>query len=92
MEGGENMLLVFAKLPTFVSDIISFFQTALTWITALAIPAVALTATWHALMRSSAQDEHDAARHAKSFRSTLKYGVIAILAGAIVSSVLGFFI
>jgi len=78
-------------MPAFVSDIISFFQTALTWITAVAIPVVALTATWHALMRSSAQDEHDAARHAKALRSTLVFGVTAILAGAIVSTVLGFF-
>jgi len=75
----------------FINSIISFFQTVLTWLTALAIPVVAVMATYHAIMRSTAQDEHTAMGHSKSLTNTIKYGVIAILAGSIVSTILGMF-
>lgn len=77
--------------PAFITKIISFFQTALTWLVALAIPVVAVMATYHAIMRATAQDEHTAIAHSKSLKNTIVYGVLAILAGGIVSTVLGMF-
>lgn len=52
-------------MPSFVSQLIAFLETALTWVTALAIPATALTAGYHALMRATAQDEMAALHHAR---------------------------
>jgi hypothetical protein len=77
--------------PIFIGQIISFFQTALTWLVALAVPVVALMATYHAIMRSTAQDEHTAMAHSKSLKNTIIYGVMAILAGGITSTILGMF-
>ncbi|MBS3976631.1 MAG: hypothetical protein KGZ75_07900 [Syntrophomonadaceae bacterium] len=79
-------------MPDFVSQLVGFFRTALTWVVALAIPAVALTSGYHALMRSMAQDEMAAMHHARSLKGTLIYGVIVILAGGIVSAILGAFV
>jgi hypothetical protein len=53
-------------VPSFVSQLIAFLETALTWVTALAIPATALTAGYHALMRATAQDEMAALHHARA--------------------------
>lgn len=78
-------------MPSFISQLISFLQTALTWVTALAIPATALTAGYHALMRATAQEEMAAMHHARALKNSLVYGVIVILAGSITSAVLGAF-
>lgn len=78
-------------MPEFVVQLTGFFRTALTWVVALAIPAVALTAGYHALMRSLAQDEMAALHHTRALKGTLIYGVIVLLAGGIVSAVLGAF-
>jgi uncharacterized membrane protein len=78
-------------VPSFVSQLIAFLETALTWVTALAIPATALTAGYHALMRATAQDEMAALHHARALKNSLVYGVIVILAGAITTAVLGSF-
>lgn len=78
-------------MPSFVSQLISFLQTALTWVTALAIPATALTAGYHALMRTTAQDDMAAIHHARALKNALTYGVITILAGAITTAVLSSF-
>lgn len=78
-------------MPSFVSQIISFLESALTWITALAVPATALTAGYHALMRATAQDEMAAMNHARALKNAFMYGVIVILAGAITTAVLGAF-
>lgn len=77
--------------PSFISQITSFFSTALGWVTALAIPGVGLTAGWHALMRSTAQDEMTAMTHSRGLRNTILYGGVSILAGGIVSAVLSQF-
>lgn len=77
--------------PSFISQIVSFFQTALTWVTVLAIPAVGVTAGWHALMRSTSQDEMTALSHSKGLRNTVMYGGVSILAGGIVSAILSQF-
>jgi hypothetical protein len=79
-------------MPDFIAQLVGFFRTALTWVVALAIPAVALTAGYHALMRSMAQDEMAAMHHARALKGTLVYGVIVILAGGIVSAILGAFV
>ena len=78
-------------MPPFVSEIVGFFQTALTWITALAVPGVGLSAGWHALMRSTAQDEMAMQHHSRALRNAVIYGGIAILAGGITSAVLSQF-
>lgn len=78
-------------MPTFINQIISFLQTALTWVTALAIPATALTAGYHALMRATSQDDMAAMHHSRALKNSLVYGVIVILAGAITTAVLGAF-
>lgn len=78
-------------MPTFINQIIVFLQSALTWVTALAIPATALTAGYHALMRATAQDDMAAMHHSRALKNSLIYGVIVILAGAITSTVLGAF-
>lgn len=78
-------------VPSFIAQITAFFQTALGWVTALAIPGVGLTAGWHALMRSTAQDEMTMVHHSKALRNTVIYGGISILAGGIVSAILGQF-
>ncbi|MHB1128382.1 MAG: hypothetical protein ACYC2T_15840 [Bacillota bacterium] len=78
-------------MPSFVLQLISFFQAALTWITALAIPATALTAGYHALMRATAQDEMSAMNHGRALRNAFIYGAIVILAGGITSAVMGAF-
>ncbi len=78
-------------MPPFVSEIVAFFQTALTWVTALAVPGVGLSAGWHALMRSTAQDEMTMQHHSRALRNAVIYGGIAILAGGITSAVLGQF-
>lgn len=78
-------------MPEFVTQLINFFRTALNWVVALAIPAVALAAGYHALMRSLAQDEMAATHHTRALRGTLVYGAIVILAGGIVAAILGAF-
>lgn len=78
-------------MPSFVTQIVGFFQSALTWVTALAVPGVGLAAGWHALMRSTAQDEMTMQHHSRALRNAVIYGGIAILAGGIVSAVLGQF-
>lgn len=78
-------------MPEFVTDLINFFRTALTWVVGLAIPAVALTAGYHALMRALAQDEMAAVHHTRALKGTLTYGVIVLLAGGIVTAILGAF-
>ncbi len=79
------------SVPSFVAQIVSFFQAALGWVTALAVPAVALVAGWHALMRSTAQDELSMQHHGRALRNALIYGAIAVLAGGLTSAVLGQF-
>ncbi|MHB1128267.1 MAG: hypothetical protein ACYC2T_15205 [Bacillota bacterium] len=78
-------------MPSFILQLISFFQAALTWITALAIPATALTAGYHALMRATAQDEMSAMHHGRALRNAFIYGAIVILAGGITTAVMGAF-
>ena len=78
-------------MPDFVSQLVNFFRVALTWIVALAIPAVALTAGYHALLKSMAQDEMAAMHHQRALKGTIIYGVIVILAGGIVSAIMGAF-
>lgn len=78
-------------MPSFIAQLIAFFQTALGWVVALAVPGVGLTAGWHALMRSTAQDEMAMMHHSKALRNTVIYGGISILAGGIVTAVLGQF-
>lgn len=78
-------------MPSFINQLISFLQAALTWVTALAVPATALTAGYHALMRTTAQDDMAAMHHSRALKNSLVYGVIVILAGAITSAVLGAF-
>lgn len=75
-------------MPSFITEITSFFQTAGTWIVGLAIPAVGATAGWHALMRSTAQDEMTMIHHSRALRNTIIYGGVAILAGGIVDAIL----
>lgn len=78
-------------MPAFVDQLVSFFRTALTWITILAIPATALTFGYHTLMRTTALDEMAAAHHQRAMKSSVVYGVLVILAGSIVTAVLSFF-
>lgn len=80
-----------ASTPAFINQIVSFLQQALTWVVALAVPATALTVAYHALMKASAQDEMTAVHHARGMKNALVYGVVVILAGSIVSAVLGAF-
>ncbi|MBC7337864.1 MAG: hypothetical protein H5U01_16550 [Clostridia bacterium] len=77
--------------PEFVQQIISFLQAALTWVTALAVPATAITVAYHALMKSTAQDEMTAVAHARGLKNALVYGGTTILAGSITSAILSFF-
>lgn len=78
-------------MPSFVSQVISFLEAALTWVVAVAIPATALTAGYHALMRATAQEDMAAMHHARALKNALLYGVIVILAGSITTAVLGAF-
>lgn len=78
-------------MPGFVSQLVAFLQSALTWVVALAIPATALTAGYHALMRATAHDDMAAMHHARALKNALTYGVITILAGAITTAVLSSF-
>ena len=78
-------------MPSFVTQIAGFFSTALGWVTALAVPGVGLTAGWHALMRATAQDEMTMLHHSRGLRNTVIYGGISLLAGGIVSAILGQF-
>ena len=78
-------------MPSFVTQITGFFSTALGWGTALAVPGVGLTAGWHALMRATAQDEMTMLHHSRGLRNTVIYGGISLLAGGIVSAILGQF-
>ena len=78
-------------MPSFVTQITGFFSTALGWVTALAVPGVGLTAGWHALMRATAQDEMTMLHHSRGLRHTVIYGGISLLAGGIVSAILGQF-
>lgn len=80
-----------ASTPAFIQQIVSFLQAALTWIVALAVPATAITMGYHALMRSTAQDEMTAVHHARGMKNALVYGGVTILAGSITSAVLSFF-
>ena len=78
-------------MPSFVTQITGFFSIALGWVTALAVPGVGLTAGWHALMRATAQDEMTMLHHSRGLRNTVIYGGISLLAGGIVSAILGQF-
>lgn len=78
-------------MPAFINQLISFLQSALTWVVALAVPATALTAGYHALMRATAQDEMTALQHSRALKNALVYGVVVILAGSITNAVLGAF-
>jgi len=78
-------------MPDFISQLINFLRSALTWVTALAIPATALTVGYHALMRTTAQDDMAAVHHSRAMKNSLMYGVIVILAGGIATAVLGAF-
>jgi heme/copper-type cytochrome/quinol oxidase subunit 2 len=78
-------------MPTFITQVTTFFQSALTWILYITVPAVGLTAAWHALMRSTAQDESAVIHHSRALRNTIIYGGLALIAAAIVQQVLGFF-
>lgn len=78
-------------MPGFISQIISFFQTALTWVAVLAIPTAGVMVTYHAIMRSTAVDEMTAMHHSRAIRNSVIYGAIAILGGGIVSAILGAF-
>lgn len=78
-------------MPAFINQLISFLQSALAWVVALAIPATALTAGYHALMRATAQDEMTALQHSRALKNALVYGVVVILAGSITNAVLGAF-
>ena len=78
-------------MPAFGTQITGFFSTALGWVTALAVPGVGLTAGWHALMRATAQDEMTMLHHSRGLRNTVIYGGISLLAGGIVSAILGQF-
>ena len=78
-------------MPSFVTQITGFFSTALGWVTALAVPGVGLTAGWHALMRATAQDEMTMLHHSRGLRNTVIYGGISLLAGGVVSAILGQF-
>lgn len=80
-----------ASNPAFIDQIISFLQAALNWVTALAVPATALTVGYHALMKTTAQDEMTAVAHARGMKNALIYGGTTILAGSITSAILSFF-
>ncbi|MGE5590180.1 MAG: hypothetical protein ACM3ZA_06130 [Bacillota bacterium] len=77
--------------PPFISQLLAFFSAATRWIAMLAIPATGLTVTYHALMKSTAEDDMSALHHARAIRSSLLYGAIAILGGGISSAVLSMF-
>jgi len=80
-----------ASNPAFINTIISFLNQALGWLVALAIPATALVAGYHALARASAEDEMVAAQHSRALKNSIIYGVVTILAGSIVTAILSAF-
>lgn len=78
-------------MPGWVTQIVSLFQAATSWIFYLAIPAVGLVMGYHALAKSTATDEMVATAHQRALGNTLKYGIITLISTGIVSTVLGFF-
>jgi|GEM_PF-1394870 len=78
-------------MPGFETQIITGFQTLMTWIAGLAIPGTGAVLGWHALMRGTAQDEMTAQHHSRAMRSAVIFGGLTIIGGALVSALLGLF-
>lgn len=78
-------------MPDFVNQAVNFFDSALNWLMALAVPGTALAVGYHALMKSTAQDEMSAVTHARGMKNALLYGALTLGAGGITKAVLQFF-
>lgn len=78
-------------MPTFIDQAVNLFDSALNWLMALAIPGTALAVGYHALMKSTAQDEMTAVSHSRGMKNALMYGALTLGAGGITKAVLQFF-
>ena len=78
-------------MPSFITSLQNLISDATTWIMGLAVLVMVLMVSYHALMRTTAQDEHSAMQHTRSIKNVLMYGVVVIIASALVKTIAGYF-
>ncbi|HHW02057.1 MAG TPA: hypothetical protein GXX35_04485 [Thermoanaerobacterales bacterium] len=78
-------------MPSFVTGLKNLITAATGWISGLAAVTMVLMVSYHALMRSTAQDEMAATQHSRAIGNVLKYGVIVIIANVLVSTIVSYF-
>lgn len=78
-------------MPSFVTSLQNLISDATSWIMGLAVLVMVLMVSYHALMRTTSQDEHSAMKHSKSIKNVLMYGVIVVIASALVKTIVGYF-
>ncbi|WP_213974699.1 hypothetical protein [Tepidanaerobacter acetatoxydans] len=78
-------------MPSFVTGLQNLIKAATGWVTGLAAVTMVLMVSYHALMRSTAQDEMAATQHSRAIGNVLKYGVIVIIANVLVSTIVSYF-
>lgn len=78
-------------MPSFITGLQRLIQDATKWVGGLGTVTMILMVSYHALMRTTSQDQTDAMRHARSIRNVLKYGVIVVVASVLVNTIVGYF-
>lgn len=78
-------------MPSFIIGLKNLMSDATGWISGLAAVTMILMISYHALMRSTAQDEMAATQHSRAIGNVLKYGVIVIIANVLVSTIVSYF-
>lgn len=78
-------------MPSFVISLINLITAATGWISGLAVVTMVLMVSYHALMRSTSQDEMSANQHSRAINNVLKYGIIVIIANVLVNTIVSYF-
>ena len=78
-------------MPSFITGLQNLIKAATSWIAGLAVVTMVLMISYHALMRSTAQDEMAATQHSRAIGNVLKYGVIVVVANVLVSTIVSYF-
>lgn len=78
-------------MPSFITGLQKLIQDATKWVGALGAITMILMISYHALMRTTAQDEMVATQHSRAIKNVLKYGVIVVIASVLVNTIVGYF-
>lgn len=78
-------------MPSFITGLQRLIQDATKWVGGLGAVSMILMVSYHALMRTTAQDEGDAMRHARAISNVLKYGIMVVISSVLVNTIVGYF-